>query len=57
MFFQSGISGQLLFDIKNGYEATKNVTLNGQDDIGTPAQSTNIISDGKLCDPNVQQHR
>ena len=51
---QSGISGQLLFDLKNGYEAIKNVTLN---DTGTQAQSTNIISNGKLCDPNVQQHR
>ena len=51
---QSGISGQLLFDLKNGYEPTQNVTLN---DTSTQAQPTNITSDGKLCDPNVQQHR
>ena len=51
---QSGISGQLLFDLKNGYETAQNVTLN---DTSTQAQPTNITSDGKLCDPNVQQHR
>jgi len=51
---QSGISGQLLFDLKNGYETAQNVTLN---DTRTQAQPTNITSDGKLCDPNVQQHR
>ena len=51
---KSGISGQLLFDLKNGYETAQNVTLN---DTSTQAQPTNITSDGKLCDPNVQQHR
>ena len=43
----SGIAGQLIVDFNN-------LTLGAQ--AGTPPQATNIISDGKLCDPNVQQH-
>jgi len=46
------IKGQLLVDITNGFD-TKNDSSVGH---GTPVQATNIISDGKLCDPNVQQH-
>jgi len=53
LYYCIGISGQLLFDLKNGYKPTQNVTLN---DTSTQAQPTNITSDGKLCDPNVQQH-
>lgn len=49
----SGIAGQLIVDLKNGYHGG-NVTLGAQE--STPPQPTNIISNGKLCDPNVQQH-
>lgn len=52
-FFAIEIKGQLLVDITNGFD-TKNDSSVGH---GTPVQATNIISDGKLCDPNVQQHR
>ena len=38
-----------------------NVALNTEQDLpkgySTVAEPTNIISDGKLCDPNVQQYR
>ena len=49
----SGIAGQLIVDLNNVH-TSGNLTLGAQ--AGTPPQATNIISDGKLCDPNVQQH-
>jgi len=49
----SGIAGQLIVDLNDAHTGG-NLTLGAQ--AGTPPQATNIISDGKLCDPNVQQH-
>ena len=48
----SSITGQLVVNLKNDYDTeTENATVNSM-----PPQPTKIISNGKLCDPNVQQH-
>ena len=53
-FLWLGAESQLLFDVSNG-------VLNTEQDIprgySSAAEPTNIISNGKLCDPNVQQYR
>jgi len=53
VFYQcSGISGQLLFDLEN-IESKVTNAFGSQD---FQAEPTNIISNGKLCDPDVQQY-
>ena len=50
--FPLGISGQLLFDLEN-IESKVTNAFGSQD---FQAEPTNIISNGKLCDPDVQQY-
>merc|ERR1712179_768682 len=45
-----GIDSQLVVDVKNGVEPDI------PEGYSTAVEPTNIISDGKLCDPNVQQY-
>jgi len=45
-----GIDSQLVVDVKNGVEPDV------PEGYSTVAEPTNIISDGKLCDPDVQQY-
>jgi hypothetical protein len=47
-----GIESQLLIDVGNVLNAEQDIPV----DYSTVAEPTNIISDGKLCDPNVQQY-
>merc|ERR1712227_36951 len=47
-----GAESHLLIDIKSWFSAEENNLVAKN----TPPEPTNIISDGKLCDPNVQQH-
>ena len=53
-FLWLGLESQLLFDVSNG-------VLNTEQDIprgySSATEPTNIITDGKLCDPDVQQYR
>jgi len=53
LYHLGGAESQLLFDVSNG-------VLNTEQDIprgySSAAEPTNIITDGKLCDPNVQQY-
>ena len=43
-----------MIDVANGVLNTEqNIPLG----YSTVAEPTNIVSDGKLCDPNVQQYR
>merc|ERR1712079_903955 len=52
-----GITGQLVIDLQNTHES-ESVLFSEQNvnGTGTPTHPTKIISNGKLCDPNVQQH-
>merc|ERR1712142_53790 len=48
-----GFEGQLVIDVANG---VLNTEQNKPEVHSAVAEPTNIISDGKLCDPNVQQY-
>ena len=43
-----------MFDVSNGVLNTEQEVPKGYSSVAEP---TNIITDGKLCDPNVQQYR
>ena len=53
-FLWLGAESQLLFDVANGVLNTEQELPRGYSSVAEP---TNIITDGKLCDPNVQQYR
>ena len=48
-----GAESHLLIDPKSWFSGEENNVVAKN----SPPEPTNIISDGKLCDPNVQQYR